>query len=59
MLNTIHTLNKALFNFAQDTFEEGIHDAIEAKNAVNALFHEDTQDFYVDFDIFTTENNWN
>ena len=59
MLNTIQSLNKALFNFANDTFEEGIQDAIETKNAVSALFHEDTQDFYIDFDLFASENNWN
>jgi hypothetical protein len=58
MLTSIQNLNKSLFNFANTTFEEGVEDLIETKNAISDLFHEDTQDFFVDYDLFATENSW-
>lgn len=58
MLTSLNKLNTSILAFAADTFEEGMQEAAELKSAVSTLFHEDTPEFYIDYDLFAQENNW-
>ena len=56
MLTSIQHLNTSLLSFASDTFESGVAELIEVKESVSALFHEDTEEFFVDYDLICSNS---
>lgn len=56
-INTsIKRASTALMRLAADTFEEGVNDLLEAKDNISLLFHEDTEEFYEDFDLTRSDS---
>lgn len=51
MLTSIQLVNKKLFDYAETTTEEGCKELSELSSALWAMFHEDTPEFYVDYDL--------
>ena len=55
MLTSIQALNKKLFDYAEMTSEGGVQELSELSSALWAMFHEDTSEFYIDFDLIKSD----